>query len=136
METTIKLVIVDDHRLFRKSLISFFLLKTKYEVIGQASNGEEFLELIKEEQPDVVFMDVRMSKMDGIEATKKAKNIYGKEIKIIALTMHEEFEYLKKMIGAGISGYLYKNNMTDMLEPAIDKVISGGMFFPKTINSY
>lgn len=136
MNTTIKIIIVDDHKFFRKSLKTFFSYNDKYEVIGEASNGEEFLKLLENELPDVVFMDVRMPVMDGIEATKIVTNIYEKEFKIIALTMHEEFEYLKGMIEAGISGYLYKNSMSDQLESAIDTVLGGDMYFPKEMNGY
>ena len=136
MYTNIKIIIVDDHKIFREALRLFFSYNDKYEIIGEASNGEEFLKLLEKELPDIVFMDVRMPKMDGVEATKIATSIYEKEFKIIALTMHEEFEYLKGMIEAGISGYLYKNNMSDQLESAINTVLKGDLYFPKKMNSY
>ncbi|MBU8893107.1 MAG: response regulator transcription factor [Bacteroidales bacterium] len=135
MDTVIKIIIVDDHDFYREALKLHFSYTKKYEVIGEASNGEEFLKLLEKELPDVVLMDINMPKMNGEEATKLSVNYYGKAMKIIALTMHEEFEYLKGMIEAGISGYLYKNSMVDQLEHAIDVVIGGSLYFQKGKNS-
>lgn len=134
MNTPTKIIIVDDHKFFRNSLITFFSYDDKYEIIGEASDGVEFIELLEKELPDIVLMDIKMPKMDGVEATKLATNYYGKELKIIALTMHEEFEYLKGMIEAGISGYLYKNNIIDKLDYAINIVLGGDLYFPEELN--
>ncbi len=134
MDNTIKIIIVDDHKFFRKSLQLFFVDNDKYEVIGEASDGEAFLKLLEKQLPDVVFMDVRMPKLDGIETTKIAKKYYGHRFKIIGLTMHEEFEYVEKMIEAGISGYLFKNNMKDQLELAIEVVLRGDLYFSENLS--
>ncbi len=131
----IKIIIVDDHDFFRSAVKSFLSDKEKYRIIGEASNGEEFLEnLEKKELPDIVLMDVRMPKMNGMIATKIVTNSYDNRIKVIALTMHEDFEYLKGMIEAGISGYLNKNNMVGQLEKAINTVLSGNLYFPDKLN--
>ena len=124
----ITLVIVDDHIIFRKGLRAVLDEITNIKVIGEASNGHELFDILKKNEVDIVFMDIKMPVMDGIEATKKAREKYP-DLKIIALTMHEEIGYFNKMIDAGANGFLLKKTTKDELEKAIKKVMMDDNYF-------
>jgi DNA-binding NarL/FixJ family response regulator len=126
------IIIVDDHKIFRDGLILLLNNFDFVSVVGQASNGEEFLELIDEVVPDIALMDINMPKMNGIEATKQALKKYP-EIKIIALTSFADDEYIEQMISAGVEGYMLKRSDIEDFEKAIKKVAKGGSYFSSEI---
>lgn len=125
-------IIVDDHKIFRDGLIMLLSNFDFVSVVGQASNGEEFLELLESVTPEIVLMDINMPKMNGIEATKHALNKYP-EIKIIALTSFADDEYIEQMISAGVEGYMLKRSDIEDFEIAIKKVAAGGSYFSSEI---
>ncbi|WP_321345352.1 response regulator transcription factor [uncultured Draconibacterium sp.] len=127
-----KITIVDDHKIFRDGLIMLLSNFDFVTVIGQAANGAEFLEIIEDETPDIVLMDINMPKMNGIEATKQAMKKYP-EIKIIALTSFADDEYIEQMISAGVEGYMLKRSDIEDFEKAIMKVAAGGSYFSSEI---
>lgn len=122
--SVIKVFLVDDHKIFREGLKLLFSTIKGIEVIGEASNGKTFLEMLKNNQPDIVFMDINMREMDGIEATQQALDKYP-DLKIIALTSFEDEEYFNRMTDLGVRGYLLKNSMKEDFEKAIHKVNEG-----------
>jgi len=124
----ISVIITDDHIIFRKGLRTILNEILFVKVIGEASNGNELLQLVKETQPDIVLMDIRMPGMDGIEATEKLLKKYP-QINVIALTMHEEIGYFNKMIDAGAKGFLLKKTNKDELEKAIQMVSQDETYF-------
>jgi DNA-binding NarL/FixJ family response regulator len=128
----IKIVLVDDHQMFREGLK--FVLKQigEFDIIGEASNGEEYLKLLEVEQPDVVLMDIGMPVMDGIEATEKTSEKYP-EIDVIALSMFSDQEYYHKMVAAGVKGFLIKEAGVDELEKAIKSVHNGNPYFSQEL---
>lgn len=128
----IKITIVDDHALFRNGLK--FLLNTNkdLQVINEASNGKELLELLDSVMPDIVLMDISMPVMDGIEATKRATERFP-EIKVIALSMFGEEDYYYKMIDAGVKGFLLKNSEITEVTEAILQVNKGNSFFSQEL---
>lgn len=128
MERQIKLVIVDDHQMFREGLK--FLLQDASGIIlaGEAGNGKQFLKLLEDVRPDVALMDISMPEMDGIEATQQALIMYP-EMKIIALTMFGEEDYYYQMIQAGAKGFVLKKSGKSELIDAIEKVVEGGFYF-------
>jgi DNA-binding NarL/FixJ family response regulator len=128
----IKIVLVDDHQMFREGLK--FVLKQigEFDIIGEASNGEEYLKLLEVEQPDVVLMDIGMPVMDGIEATEKTSEKYP-EIDVIALSMFSDQEYYHKMVAAGVKGFLIKEAGVDELEKAIKSVHKGNPYFSQEL---
>src|SRR5512133_1655890 len=95
------IIIVDDHLIFRQGLKSLINLENIATVIGEASNGLEFIELLSSLKPDVVLMDIDMPHMNGMEATKKALEVFP-DLKIIAFTMFGDEEYYYKMIDLGV----------------------------------
>jgi len=128
MKDPIKVILVDDHEIFRNGL-KMVLGKLKHtKVIGEASNGNEFLEILPKHQPDIILMDIEMPEMNGIDATIKALEI-NPNLKIIALTMFTEDEYIQNMIDVGVKGFLIKNINKDTLDKAIQTVFNGGNYY-------
>jgi DNA-binding NarL/FixJ family response regulator len=105
----INIGIADDHKLFRKGLISLLTLYDDLKVIWEASDGKELLLKVDEQLPDILLVDVNMPKLSGIEATKKLVLKYPK-IKIIALSMYEDNGHILAMIESGAKGYLIKDS--------------------------
>jgi len=124
----VSVIIADDHVIFRKGLRAVLNEISFVKVISEASNGFELLDLLKQNQIDIVLMDVNMPLMDGIEATKKVIERFPKT-SIIALTMHEEIGYFNKMIEAGAMGFLLKKTNKDELQKAISSVMQGDSYF-------
>ncbi|NWJ48512.1 MAG: response regulator transcription factor [Chloroflexi bacterium] len=108
MAETLRILLVDDHVLFREGLASLLSSQNDLQVLGQASNGQEALIKARELMPDVVFMDVDMPIMNGLDATRAISNEMP-YIKIIMLTVSEEEEILFQAIKNGAQGYLLKN---------------------------
>jgi DNA-binding NarL/FixJ family response regulator len=128
----IKIIIVDDHALFRNGLKILLNTIPNIEVIGEAGNGKQFLELLETLIPDIVLIDINMPVMDGIEATQQATDKYS-ELKIIALSMFGEEDYYYKMINAGVKGFLLKNSEINEVVEAINQVMQGGSFFSQEL---
>jgi len=125
-----KIFIVDDHEIFRTGLKTQLNEIKNYKVTGEAANGKEFLSLLENKTPDIVFMDIKMPEINGIEATKIAVEKYP-DIKIIALSMFGEVEYLQAMLDAGAKGFLLKNVNGEELTKAIETLSRGYNFFSK-----
>jgi len=127
-----RLVVVDDHKMFRSGL-SFLLNDIpEVKVVAEASNGLEFLDILNKESVDIVLMDINMPVMDGVEATKEAL-IIKPDLNIIVLSMHGEEEYYDKMVEAGVKGFLLKNSGVEELTNAIKTVIDGGTYFSQDL---
>ena len=121
----IKVMIADDQELIRESLQVVLNMNADMKVTGTAKDGHELLKLIKTDAPDVVLLDVRMPRLDGVAATKEIKNLYPKT-KIIILTTFDDDEYVYNALKYGASGYLLKGVSVPDLSKAIRTVASGG----------
>lgn len=128
----IQIIIVDDHQLFRNGLKILLNSIPDLEVVGEASNGEDFLKLIKTVKADVALMDINMPEMDGIEATRKGLKIIP-AMNVIALSMYGEEEYYNKMIDAGAKGFLLKDSDISEVRDAILTVVKGGSYFSQEL---
>jgi len=135
MDAKYKIVIVDDHDMFREGVKVLLGKSQKIEFIGEAVNGEEFLKLLKNVKPDVVLMDIAMPVMNGIEATSAAVK-QSPDIKILALSMFGEEEYYYKMIQAGVRGFVLKSSGIHELEHAIEEVVKGSSYFSTELLNY
>ena len=122
------IIIVDDHQIFRQGIKSIITLENIANVIGEATNGEEFLDLLTHLKPDVVLMDVDMPEMNGLEATEKAL-AFMPDLKIIAFTRFGDEEYFLKMIEIGAVGYILKSSDISELEKAIHFIMKGEKYF-------
>lgn len=127
-----KVLIVDDHDMFRSGVQVLLKKSENIEFIGEASNGADFLEIVEKQMPDVVLMDISMPVMDGIEATKQAVKLHP-DIKILVLSMFGEEEYYYKMIQAGAKGFVLKSAGINELEHAINEVARGSCFFSEEL---
>ena len=121
---SIRLLIVDNHTLFRQGLVSLLQSEPGMDVIGEAGSGEEALLLFPQLQPDVVLMDVKMPGIGGVEATRRLVEAKP-ETRILMLTVSEEEESLIAAIEAGARGYILKNADADELLDAIRQVNAG-----------
>lgn len=129
---TIKIFIVDDHPVFRGGLKNILETDNLFEVIGEASSGEEALEKILLNQPDLLIMDINMPGIDGIETTKKIKNMIP-DLKILMLTMYTDEAYLKASLQVGASGYVIKRAVDTELITAIKTIIRGEHYIYPTL---
>ncbi len=132
MENTTKIIIVDDHQLFREGIKLLIELEGLGKVIAEAENGKIFLELLEELNPDLVLMDIEMPVMNGKVATQKAL-VFRPDLKILALTMLSEKENYADMIKAGVMGFVMKTSGKNELENAIKTVIRGESYLSKEL---
>lgn len=127
-----KVIIVDDHTLFRDGLKLILNNSGEVNVVAEASNGQNLLNLIIDFNDAIILMDIEMPIMGGIEATQKAVS-QNPEIKIIALTMFDDYEYYYQMIEAGAKGFLLKNSEINDVLKAIKQVANGENYFSKEL---
>jgi DNA-binding NarL/FixJ family response regulator len=132
MKSTHKILIVDDHKLFREGLSFVISQMSGFEVVGEASNGLVFLEMIETLHVDLVLMDISMPEMDGVTATTRAMELYP-NLKIIALTMYSDREYYNKMVKAGVYGFLLKDSGKEELSKAFRTVLNGEKYFSQKL---
>ena len=123
-----KIIIVDDNHTFRQSLTLLITIENLANVIGKASNGIEFIELLSLNKPDLVLMDIDMPEMNGIEATQKALELIP-DLKIIVFSMYGNEEYYIRMRKLGVRGYILKSCHINEFERAIQDVMKGENYF-------
>jgi DNA-binding NarL/FixJ family response regulator len=128
MNRKLSIIIVEDQHIFRKGLILLLKEIPGIQIFGEASNGEEFLKMIENERPDIVFMDIQMPVMNGIDATKNAIALYP-DLKIVAISMFGDEEYLVSMLEAGVKGFLLKTVEEYELKKAIELVSDNKNYF-------
>lgn len=131
----IKILIADDHQLFREGLINLLSSTADIEIIAQAENGKQTIDKARRLNPDIIIMDISMPIINGIEATGILQTEAPK-IKVIALTMHSEKHFIKGMLEAGASGYLFKNCTYEELINAIKTVHSGKKYLSDEITEF
>jgi two-component system nitrate/nitrite response regulator NarL len=128
----LKILLVDDHILFRKGLVSLLNSLEGIRVIGEANNGLEAFEAAKILQPDLILMDINMPKCDGLEATKKIKAFFP-WVKVVMLTASEDDEYLFEAMKIGASGYLLKDLEVHQLVDLFDTIRKGEAILSSTM---
>ena len=120
----IRVLIVDDHSLVRQGISQILSLEPDLEVVGEAKDGEECLQKVKDLKPDVTLLDINMPNVNGIKALRKLKDM-NQETKVIILTFHEEIEYLFETFNLGANGYIVKDADSDVLIHGIREVYNG-----------
>ncbi|ACC80981.1 two component transcriptional regulator, LuxR family [Nostoc punctiforme PCC 73102] len=120
----IKVLLVDDQGLIRQGLRALLELESDLEIVGEAENGEQAINLVAEFQPDVVLLDIRMPIMDGVAATKEIQKRFSKT-KILVLTTFDDDEYVSAALQNGAMGYLLKDTPSEELAVAIRAVYKG-----------
>ena len=130
----IKIVLVDDHALFRNGLKGLISMREGYEVVAEAGDGGEFLDMLPTLEADVVFMDISMPNVGGEEATREALSL-SPNLKIVTLSMFGEESYYTRMVEAGAKGFLLKDSSIEEVFDAIDTVAAGGDYFSQRLLS-
>ncbi len=128
MMNKIRVYLVDDHNLFLNGLKLLLSSMPEFIVVGQASNGKEFLNNYKTANPHVVLMDIAMPEMDGIQASKLALE-EDPDLKIVTLSMFGDQEYYSKMLECGVRGFILKDSDIHEVKTAIISVAEGGNYF-------
>ena len=123
----IKVVVADDHAIVREGVRMILAKERDIEVVGEAADGAQALQLVETAKPDVVVMDISMPGMGGIEATQKVKERYPK-VNVLALTMHEDETYVFQLLRAGASGYVLKRAAAQDLVQAVRAAAKGEAF--------
>ncbi|HEY3346658.1 MAG TPA: response regulator transcription factor [Nitrospirota bacterium] len=133
MGEMLKILLVDDHTIVRQGLRALLESQEGFQVVGEADNGRDAVKKAQELQPDVVIMDIAMPILNGLEATRQIKKIMP-EVKIVALTMYNDEEYVFQILKSGASGYLIKETAANELITAINSVKGGNPFFSPLIS--
>jgi len=128
----VKLLVVDDHPILRGGIVSLLEKAQNIEVICEASNGEEAIACIEKEKPDVVLMDINMDGKLDVTTTETIKERWP-EIKVLAFSMHEEVQVIRRMLKAGASGYILKNAAHQEVLRAIETVMAGGNYYGQEV---
>lgn len=130
----IRVILTDDHPIVRAGIRAELEKMPGVQVIAEASDGREALELIKAEKPDVVFMDISMRGLNGLEATARVtKEVPG--VRVIVLSVHQSEEYFWSALKAGASGYLLKKAATAELAAALQRVVEGEIYLAREISN-
>jgi DNA-binding NarL/FixJ family response regulator len=129
----IKIIIADDHPVFRSGLETCLRGMPMISKISQASNGDEVIKILKHEHHSLVLMDIKMNPMDGFRTTEIIKSNFPKT-KVIALTMFDDKDKVLEILNKGASGYLIKNASKDEIELAINEVNSGKTYFSQDVS--
>ena len=120
----IRILIADDHQLLREGIRNFLSLEPDFEIIGEAANGEEAIARTIELRPDVLLLDINMPKASGIEVASRLKESCP-AVRILALTIHDDQNYMMNMIQSGAAGYLLKDVEPSMMVQAVRRVYAG-----------
>jgi two-component system response regulator NreC len=128
-----KILLVEDHVVVRQGLKALLSSEADIEVVGEAANGREALQLVSELQPDLVLMDISMPGLNGIEATRQICQHYP-GIEVVILSMHSNEEYVFQVLRAGASGYVLKQSDSAEVLTAIRAALAGGSFLSPPIS--
>lgn len=131
---TIRVVIADDHKIIRVGLRGMLEREQDIVVTAEAEDADEIFKVLADNEADVVLMDIDLGESDGINTTRKIKELYP-FLQVLGLTMHEEPDYIIKMLEAGASGYLLKNAGREELLTAIHTVAKGDSYFSQKVSA-
>lgn len=136
----IRVLLAEDHTIVRQGLVALLRSEPEMEVVGEASDGIEAVELAKKLVPDIILMDIAMRNLNGLEATRRIKKLFP-HMKVLVLTMYENEEWIFQILKSGASGYLIKDSAMTELTSAIRAVNQGDSYLSpsisrKVINEY
>jgi DNA-binding NarL/FixJ family response regulator len=129
-KSKIKVVIADDHEIFRDGMKLTLQKAENIDLLGEAADGKELMKLVETTEPDVVITDIKMPTMDGVEATKEIKQKFP-GIEVIALSMFDDEQLILEMLDAGALGYLLKNSDKFEITDAVQSVYEGNPYYCK-----
>ncbi len=130
---TPKIIIVEDHTILRDGLQSLLTMNNEFDVVSYAGNGMEAIQQANEFEPDLMLMDISMPKMDGISAIREIKK-QNPDIRILALTVHRDEEYILSAFNAGVDGYCLKDAHFDEVLTAVRAILSGKTYMSPDVS--
>ncbi len=130
----IRVLVADDHQMFRTGVVHVLESSNEYDIVGEAGNGKEAIDQVKQCQPDIILMDIDLPLLNGISSSKRILNLFPK-VKILALSHSSDQRCIINMIQAGASGYVLKEGTMDELKMAIKTLAKGGSYFSRDISS-
>jgi DNA-binding NarL/FixJ family response regulator len=128
----IRVALVDDHALVRDGIKALLAVMTPLEVVGEAENGADAIEMVERCQPDLLLVDISLRDMNGLELTRVLRSQYP-SLKVLMLSMYDNNEYVSESVRAGASGYVLKNSPSREIIAAIEAIASGGTFYSAEI---
>ncbi len=126
--TKINILIADDHKIVRDGIISLLSDEKELDIVSEAENGIEVLNILEQKEIDIIIMDISMPEMNGIECTIKVKKLYP-DIHVLILSMYKEEQYVREVFGSGASGYILKNSGKEELITAIKTIFAGKPYY-------
>lgn len=129
----VRIFIVDDHGIFRQGLAELLLKNSSYRIVGEAGNGREALQKIEKAKPDIIFLDISMPELNGLDAISQIKRLWPSG-KIIILSMHDKSTYIRSALDQGAVAYLLKDIDADELFEAINAVLDGQVYLSGKID--
>ncbi len=131
----IRILLVDDHALFRAGMKALLQSMKAIEVVGEANNGRDAIRLVEQEQPDIVLMDIAMPTLNGLDTTRHIVRKFP-DVRVIILSMHTTRQYVLQALEAGASGYLVKDAALGELEAAVRAVAQGETFLSSSVSKF
>jgi two-component system response regulator NreC len=128
----IRILLADDHGVVREGLAFILQAQKDFEVVGQAANGHQAVELALRLRPDIIVMDISMPDLNGIDATRQIRQDFP-EARVIALSMHHKRQFVMDMLREGAAGYILKSDISDLLIQGIQAVMAGGVYLSPQI---
>jgi DNA-binding NarL/FixJ family response regulator len=130
----IDVIVADDHKIFRIGMVSTLRSIKRVRSISQAQNGQEAIDLLTQHTPaDIIFMDIKMPVLNGIDATKLINKQFP-NVKVIAVSMFDDQEFVTEMIGNGAAAYLLKNTDRDEINEAMETVLQGEQYYSRDVS--
>lgn len=130
-----RIAIIDDHQLFREGMKRILEFEEEFEVVAEGADGSEALSIVEEHRPDIVIMDINMPNINGVEATKQLIETYP-DTKVVVLSIHDDENYVMRVLQTGATGYLLKEMDADTLIEAVKIVAEGGSYLhPKVTHN-
>lgn len=126
-DKNIRIVIIDDHQLFREGVKRILAMEEGLEVVAEGEDGSQAIDLVEQHDPDVVLMDINMPKVNGVEATRELVEKFP-EIKVLILSIHDDETYVTHVLKTGAAGYLLKEMDAEALIEAVKVVANGGAY--------
>lgn len=130
----IRILLVDDHAVVRKGLISLLEDENNLQIVGDVGSGKEALELVPKLKPEIILLDLNMPEMSGMETAKHLKKL-SPAPKILVFSMHNDTDYVLNSIENGVDGYLLKDSEKDEIMLGINTVYEGNKYFPPSISA-
>ena len=126
------ILIADDHDLIREGIKTILRHRADYRVVGEAVDGEEVIAKVKQHKPDVLLLDITMPKQSGLDVLEQLHHL-SPSTKVIIISVHRSHLYIAKALRSGVKGYLHKDNATEDLLPALERVVAGGTYLSAAV---